>query len=171
MDPSTGMQRFRVSLLSLLLLSQIFMVAGAPSATAFPAARVRGTSATPSASPPPRAYLGVVTDAARRLVLFGGRDQALGSAGFYDDTWTWNGTAWTEQHPAEAPSPRCCFSVAYDAASRQVVLFGASTPATTISGTPGRGTDPPGPSSIRLTPHPPRARPGWPTTRYAGASC
>ncbi len=55
------------------------------------------------------------------LVLFGGG----GSAGrLLDDTWTWNGSAWTEHHPAKHPAARYGTSMAYDATARGVVLFG-----------------------------------------------
>jgi len=54
------------------------------------------------------------------VVLFGG-----GSG--YDDTWTWDGTNWSEQHPAESPPPTYAGSMAYDAATGDVVLFGGFT--------------------------------------------
>jgi hypothetical protein len=60
-------------------------------------------------------------DAARgEVVLFGGRDGTQ----FLGDTWTWNGTAWTEEHPDTSPSPRVGMGMAYDAARSLVVLFG-----------------------------------------------
>ena len=40
------------------------------------------------------------------------------------DTWTWDGTDWTQRTPAHSPSPRYCLGMAYDAARGQVVLFG-----------------------------------------------
>jgi len=53
-------------------------------------------------------------------VLFGGlgphRDKA--------DTWTWDGTTWTKQASAAHPSAREGAAMAYDAATRTVVLFG-----------------------------------------------
>jgi hypothetical protein len=55
-------------------------------------------------------------------------DVATGTDVLFDDgqTWTWNGTAWTQQQPATSPSPRSYASMAYDAATKTVVLFGGS---------------------------------------------
>jgi hypothetical protein len=52
-------------------------------------------------------------------VLFGG---AL-FTGYLGDTWTWNGTTWTEEHPATSPPARGEAAMAYDAASSTAVLF------------------------------------------------
>src|SRR5881628_2028 len=74
-----------------------------------------------SMGPAARDNMGMADDAARgRVVLFGGYE--FGS--FVADTWTWDGTAWTEQHPTHSPIGRCCMAMAYDAARRLVVLFG-----------------------------------------------
>ncbi len=53
------------------------------------------------------------------VVLFGG-----GGRRPVGDTWTWDGTTWTQQHPATSPPVRCGTSMAYDAATGTVVLFG-----------------------------------------------
>ena len=55
------------------------------------------------------------------MVLFGGldsHDHALG------DTWVWEGTTWAKQAPAASPPARYGPSMAYDAATGNVVLFG-----------------------------------------------
>ena len=39
-------------------------------------------------------------------------------------TWTWDGGNWTQLHPANSPSTRIYQAVAYDGATKQVVLFG-----------------------------------------------
>ncbi len=54
------------------------------------------------------------------VVLFGGNDLF----GALADTWTWDGTTWTQRHPATSPSARTSASMAYDAATGTVVLFG-----------------------------------------------
>jgi hypothetical protein len=54
------------------------------------------------------------------VVLFGG----FGSRGNLGDTWTWDGTTWTQQHPATHPRPRYGVSMPYDAATGTAVLFG-----------------------------------------------
>lgn len=63
-------------------------------------------------------------------------DGATGQAVLYEDaqrggvhdianeTWTWDGSDWTEQHPASSPSPRILSSLAYDSTTRQLLLFG-----------------------------------------------
>ena len=64
---------------------------------------------------------GCAYDAARsQVVLFGGFDGIQ----FYRDTWTWDGSAWTERTPAHSPSARSYTGMAYDAAREEVVLFG-----------------------------------------------
>jgi hypothetical protein len=46
-------------------------------------------------------------------VLFGG----TGNSGSLSDTWTWNGTTWTQQNPSLYPSARNGSMMAYDAAT------------------------------------------------------
>jgi hypothetical protein len=59
------------------------------------------------------------------VVLFGGFDEAGDPLG---DTWVWNGTTWTPLDPPHSPSPRYGMAMVYDAARREVVLFGSQTP-------------------------------------------
>ena len=56
------------------------------------------------------------------VLLFGGTGRP--PAFFLADTWTWNGTRWTQQHPATSPAGRTRASMAYDAATGTVLLFG-----------------------------------------------
>ena len=71
-------------------------------------------------APPARCCMGMAYDVARgQVVLFGGNN-----AGYLGDTWTWDGTDWTERSPAHAPSARCCMGMTDDAARGRVVLFG-----------------------------------------------
>jgi hypothetical protein len=44
--------------------------------------------------------------------------------GYTTDTWTWDGTTWTQEHPSHRPSLRWFMSMTYDAARGRVVLFG-----------------------------------------------
>lgn len=84
--------------------------------------------AAASASPPGyRSLAGMAYDAATgQTVLYGGfADQAeLG------DTWTFDGTTWTQQKPATSPPPLSGASLVYDPALQKVVLYG------------GEGSDP-----------------------------
>ena len=62
-----------------------------------------------------------------RVVMFGGRTAAGVSPAFVtDETWEWNGTTmtWAQFTPAIRPAPRGQHAMAYDAARKQVVLFG-----------------------------------------------
>jgi hypothetical protein len=74
----------------------------------------------------PRSGMEMAMDAKGNLVLFGGIN--LSEYRHLGDTWTWDGSAWTEQHPADAPSPRCCYAMAYDAVRGQTVLVGGCDP-------------------------------------------
>ncbi len=56
-----------------------------------------------------------------QMVLFGGQDLNFN---VLDDTWTNNGTTWTEQSPATSPPARSDDSMAYDPAIGKIVLFG-----------------------------------------------
>jgi hypothetical protein len=76
--------------------------------------------------------MGMANDAAhKQVVLFGGYD----GVSHFADTWTWDGTAWTEQHPADAPSPRRSFGMVYDAVRRETVLYGGTDGITTFGDT------------------------------------
>jgi hypothetical protein len=67
----------------------------------------------------------MVYDAATsNVVLYGGLKYDGTAPVYLGDTWTWDGTTWTQQHPAASPSARNASSMAYDAATGNVVLFG-----------------------------------------------
>ncbi len=85
-----------------------------------------GTWAQVSAGqePSPRAGTGMVYHAALgRLVLFGGLDSALNAL---NDTWTYDGTTWTELCVTCAPPVRAAHGMAYDPSGRALVFGGAS---------------------------------------------
>jgi Galactose oxidase, central domain len=68
-----------------------------------------------------------VFDAVRgRAVLFGGKSET----GVLNDTWEWDGQAWTQQEDA-GPSPRWHHALGFDLVHNAVILFG---------GDPGNGT-------------------------------
>jgi hypothetical protein len=82
------------------------------------------TEQAPATSPSARSEAVMAYDAATKTaVLFGGSANVYGGS-LLGDTWTWNGTTWTEQHPATSPSARSDAVMAYDAATKTVVLFG-----------------------------------------------
>jgi hypothetical protein len=87
---------------------------------------------TPSgSSPTPRSDSQMVFDSARGVVVLFGGDVEDGdcpahpSRGDCNDTWEWNGTAWTEVTPAgTSPPRRYDASLVYDSDRQTVVLFG-----------------------------------------------
>jgi hypothetical protein len=80
------------------------------------------TQQHPATSPSPRTGASMVYDrATQQLLLFGGGATVAGP--FNGDTWTWNGTAWTQLHPATSPPGREFGDPVYDAATQTVVLF------------------------------------------------
>jgi putative cell wall-binding protein len=65
--------------------------------------------------------------ATREVVSFGGSaysPMCLGSGADLLETWTWNGSVWTQQHPATSPGRGGC--AAYDANTGQFILFGGA---------------------------------------------
>jgi hypothetical protein len=89
----------------------------------------------PSSSPSPRMGAAMTFDGtAGNIVLFGGCSGAVNVCTFLNDTWTWNGTTWTEQFPPVNPSPRVT-SIAYDGATKTSVLFGGTGSAGSLADT------------------------------------
>jgi PKD repeat protein len=76
-----------------------------------------------SGAPAPRWGASMVWDAADGyLVLFGGRNYV----GYFNDTWTFNGTAWTNVTGSVAPPTRSLFEMAYDPVDREVIVDGGA---------------------------------------------
>jgi ASPM-SPD-2-Hydin domain-containing protein/galactose oxidase-like protein len=94
------------------------------------------TQQFPATSPASRFSYGIAYDAAlQQIVLFGGEhcdDSNCGSQpgspapSFFNDTWTWDGTNWTQQLPATSPPTTTLPGMTYDEARSQIVLFGGS---------------------------------------------
>ncbi|MGI8550764.1 MAG: Kelch repeat-containing protein, partial [Dehalococcoidia bacterium] len=84
------------------------------------------TQQSPPVSPSPRGGARLAYDAATGTVLlFGGDNNCVGGAcSLFNETWTWNGSAWTQQHPTSSPPARSYAGMTYDAAHGVVVLFG-----------------------------------------------
>lgn len=75
--------------------------------------------------PQPRSSAAMAYDAARaNVVLFGGY---AGGTSLLADTWTWDGSRWSEQHPPVSPSSRAGAQMAFDPVSRLTVLFGGGS--------------------------------------------
>ncbi len=86
------------------------------------------TKRLPSTAPSARVGHGMAFDAARGVVtLFGGfldSNAAVPSG----ETWAWSGasSSWSRLAPATSPSARGYVKLAYDAARREIVLFGGA---------------------------------------------
>ena len=81
------------------------------------------TANTVAGAPTGRAGYGLVYDSVHtQWVLFGGRDRD----GVNNDTWTFNGTTWTQVFPANSPSGRYGHLMTFDASKGQTVLFGGN---------------------------------------------
>lgn len=98
------------------------------------------TDAPVSGGPSARVDSSMVYDEAlHSFVLFGGASVTgysppaspgdLGNVtvgGALGDTWTWDGTTWTQLHPAASPTARFLAQMAYDTVHHQVVVFGGA---------------------------------------------
>lgn len=82
---------------------------------------------TPSARENPS----VAYDRARgRVILFGGGDFP-----YSNETWAWDGVAWTDLDPVHAPTARANAAMAYDALRDRMVLIGGNSQAGNIGDT------------------------------------
>ena len=64
----------------------------------------------------------------QQAVLFGGRVSSTGpGVGQFSETWTWDGTSWTQKAPPNSPPARSFGAMAYDAARQRIVLFGGES--------------------------------------------
>jgi hypothetical protein len=52
----------------------------------------------------------------------------------FGDTWTWDGTTWTQQRPATSPPARFDGAMAYDVITGTAVLFGGTDSAGSLLG-------------------------------------
>lgn len=89
----------------------------------------RWHQAAPAAAPGPRFGHAIAFDAAHAApLLFGGYSYGGSGtlAGYFDDTWTWNGTTWTEAQPGSRPQPRQGHGLAYHTQTQRIVLFGGT---------------------------------------------
>jgi hypothetical protein len=67
-----------------------------------------------------------------KVVLFGGIAE---SDAIFGDTWTWDGTTWTQASPASSPGARYGHAMAFDATRGEVVLFAGRLPNATTGDT------------------------------------
>ena len=87
------------------------------------------TLLTPAAHPQSRNQDMMAYDPVHgQTILFGGNSAETLQT--FDDTWAWNGSAWTELNPPHSPGARTSAQMTFDAAHSQVVLFGGNIAAT-----------------------------------------
>jgi YVTN family beta-propeller protein len=80
---------------------------------------------TSTSCPSPRAEAGLSWDGIDRyLVMFGGWDGKSSSS--FQETWSFAGGHWTEQHPSTSPTSLVEPAISYDAVDKEVVLFGGA---------------------------------------------
>jgi putative cell wall-binding protein len=91
----------------------------------------------PASSPLARGHVAMAYDpATSQVVAFGGEVPPCGPltgapyspAGAFADTWTWNGSIWAQQRPAASPPAAGGGCAAYDASTKQLLMYGGQTP-------------------------------------------
>jgi hypothetical protein len=88
------------------------------------------TKRHPATSPPPAAGAAMAYNArTKTVVLFGGVGTGFeaGVSKPFDDTWTWNGEDWRQQHPRVSPPRAHNYVLSLDPSSGDDVLFGGCT--------------------------------------------
>ena len=96
---------------------------------AAPAQPFNWVAATTPASLSGRCCSGGATDAATgKVVIFGGMNGTCGGNQAYDDTWSWGGTAWTQESPPTSPPARASAGMAPNVTTGTVLLFGGLIP-------------------------------------------
>jgi uncharacterized protein (TIGR03437 family) len=87
------------------------------------------TQKSPQNSPVARSSHAMAFDSAHgQVVLFGGGGAATLPAPFFNDTWVWDGSNWTQESPQTSPPALLYHAMVYDSAHGQVVLFGGLVP-------------------------------------------
>ncbi len=83
------------------------------------------SKATPRVAPPARTGAVMSYDpVAKQIVLYGGVTRGEGPQPVtLDDTWTWDGVAWTHRHPVHEPRWSEGMAMGYDAATRSILLL------------------------------------------------
>lgn len=93
------------------------------------------TRRTPANRPSARQRHALAFDAtSNRIVLFGGQSNLGANASVLGDTWTWDGSGWTQQTPATSPPARARHSMIASPAGDGVLLTGGADGATRMSG-------------------------------------
>lgn len=76
--------------------------------------------------PQPRSDHALAYDSARkRIVLFGGVQKTSSSTTYFNDTWEWDGTEWTQVEDS-GPAPRSGMGMCFDSKRSLTVMFGGN---------------------------------------------
>jgi len=75
---------------------------------------------------PSFSYTLTYDDAGHQLLAVGSTRPVNAAGKQTEETWAWDGRAWTQLHPAQSPPPLAGAAAAYDPASRRVILFGGN---------------------------------------------
>jgi hypothetical protein len=104
----------------------VVVVIGAALGAVFGIRAVAGSGSAPAAAQPSaRSVAAMAYDAATKsVVLFGGQGRSRG----LDDTWIWDGSAWTQAHPSTSPPALDNAAMTYDPVTHDVILVGTSEP-------------------------------------------
>jgi hypothetical protein len=83
------------------------------------------TQRSPGVSPPPLCSHAMAYDQRRAVtVLFGGMPQADDLESISNDTWEWDGAAWSQRSSSTSPPARAIHAMAYDSSRDVSVVFG-----------------------------------------------
>lgn len=88
------------------------------------------TNGLDASGPTPRADFGMAYDGTR-MVMFGGHD----GTSYRNDTWYWNGTAWSLQNPTTKPFARMKHKMTYLSNNTTLVMFGGTNDLTPLQET------------------------------------
>jgi hypothetical protein len=119
--------RLSSAAVSALVIAALALVGAPKSALAHSAAASEQWRLQTSPAQPPAGIVAgnMAADPANgTVVLFGPSPAFCGPSTCTDQTWTWDGTSWTQQHPRHHPSARGSAALAFDPTTSTVVLFG-----------------------------------------------
>jgi hypothetical protein len=79
----------------------------------------------PATSPPARVLPSLTYDPIQGVaILFGGESVASGTGVDLNDTWSWDGSTWTQLFPVTSPSPRQQQAAVFDSAGGYILMVG-----------------------------------------------
>ncbi len=101
----------RTSSIARAIVSALFvLVLTTPSPAADPSALTWKKLAPTKGLPPRASFASAYDPVGKKVVLFGG----FNANAVLNETWTFNGTTWTQVKTSVAPTPRAAASMAYD---------------------------------------------------------